>query len=413
MRKGILTILAIIASLVPTSVAINYKTYCSLDSKTEYVTYNDETGTFDLPSEIDTKSESGLQKYPAKRCSCSSQHGGAVSYCLATRNENICAIPLESNKYKPVCYEGTTSAVFIRNVWPVVVLWFAAMAFYLISTDAGRGTLKFALSRICRCESLSNHRLVNEIVTREMNFHRQRERERNRASNALRMAEEGGGNVVTYILKTKAHKSYPKSPTNTEPSTPDTSLKSSLSDDGDFSPNDGIDGESLSYGEAALTTPSKDDEETAVGIEHYLEEDVVTCSICMMEIEDGERIGALECDHKFHVDCLKEWIKRRNVCPLCQTPDIATLKTNRSENQSEDSSTTPTQRTFRRVGLSPTTNAERDSTRSQLFHVNSDGSPAFSRRRIETNTIRIRDSLGRTSNTRMNLIREEARQRER
>lgn len=56
------------------------------------------------------------------------------------------------------------------------------------------------------------------------------------------------------------------------------------------------------------------------------DEDRVTCTICFVAIEDGDRIGALQCDHKFHVNCLKEWIKRRNVCPLCQSPNIADVR---------------------------------------------------------------------------------------
>eukprot|EP00978_Attheya_sp_CCMP212_P012798 scaffold31989_cov54-Attheya_sp.AAC.1 len=50
-----------------------------------------------------------------------------------------------------------------------------------------------------------------------------------------------------------------------------------------------------------------------------------TCMICISGIEDGDRIGDLPgCSHNFHVDCLKLWIQRRNVCPLCQNMDIAT-----------------------------------------------------------------------------------------
>ena len=43
-----------------------------------------------------------------------------------------------------------------------------------------------------------------------------------------------------------------------------------------------------------------------------------TCTICFVPLEEGDRIGALECDHNFHVDCLKSWLIRRNACPLCQ-----------------------------------------------------------------------------------------------
>ena len=41
------------------------------------------------------------------------------------------------------------------------------------------------------------------------------------------------------------------------------------------------------------------------------------CQICMIGLEEGDRIGDLSCFHSFHSDCLKEWIKRKNTCPLC------------------------------------------------------------------------------------------------
>ena len=41
------------------------------------------------------------------------------------------------------------------------------------------------------------------------------------------------------------------------------------------------------------------------------------CLICMVPLDEGEMIGDLSCGHNYHVDCLKEWLKRRNVCPLC------------------------------------------------------------------------------------------------
>jgi hypothetical protein len=54
--------------------------------------------------------------------------------------------------------------------------------------------------------------------------------------------------------------------------------------------------------------------------------DESSCTICFAPLIDGERVGALACNHIFHVDCLKMWVQRRNVCPLCQTREIATPK---------------------------------------------------------------------------------------
>lgn len=47
------------------------------------------------------------------------------------------------------------------------------------------------------------------------------------------------------------------------------------------------------------------------------------CAICFSLLRDGDRVGELRCQHIFHASCLKQWLKRKNVCPLCQILDIA------------------------------------------------------------------------------------------
>ena len=49
-----------------------------------------------------------------------------------------------------------------------------------------------------------------------------------------------------------------------------------------------------------------------------------TCTICFGALAEGDRVGDLSCRHTFHAQCLKSWLSRRNVCPLCQQPDVAT-----------------------------------------------------------------------------------------
>lgn len=52
------------------------------------------------------------------------------------------------------------------------------------------------------------------------------------------------------------------------------------------------------------------------------EEDAVlgadaTCSICLCEYEDGERIARLPCGHFYHDDCVSAWCSNHIRCPLC------------------------------------------------------------------------------------------------
>jgi hypothetical protein len=52
-------------------------------------------------------------------------------------------------------------------------------------------------------------------------------------------------------------------------------------------------------------------------------DDLDGCMICFAPLCDGDRVGSLPCKHLFHVHCLKTWLKRRNVCPLCLCEEVA------------------------------------------------------------------------------------------
>jgi hypothetical protein len=41
------------------------------------------------------------------------------------------------------------------------------------------------------------------------------------------------------------------------------------------------------------------------------------CSICLETI-DHTNIKSLGCNHKFHVNCIDEWLQIRRQCPLCR-----------------------------------------------------------------------------------------------
>lgn len=52
----------------------------------------------------------------------------------------------------------------------------------------------------------------------------------------------------------------------------------------------------------------------------------LTYLYCYMQEEynDGEDLGMLECGHDFHSDCIKQWLKHKNLCPICKTTALAT-----------------------------------------------------------------------------------------
>ena len=81
--------------------------------------------------------------------------------------------------------------------------------------------------------------------------------------------------------------------------------------------------ESLAFISSNTNLQSKSSDKSENKLDANDNVDDPTCSICLCKVHHGDRIGALTCDHTFHVDCLKVWLKRKNVCPLCICPDAA------------------------------------------------------------------------------------------
>ncbi|KAJ7952839.1 E3 ubiquitin-protein ligase MBR2-like [Quillaja saponaria] len=48
-----------------------------------------------------------------------------------------------------------------------------------------------------------------------------------------------------------------------------------------------------------------------------------SCCICQEEYIDGEDLGNLDCGHKFHFTCIKQWLVQKNTCPICKMTALA------------------------------------------------------------------------------------------
>jgi hypothetical protein len=42
------------------------------------------------------------------------------------------------------------------------------------------------------------------------------------------------------------------------------------------------------------------------------------CCICLSSLQANERVRCLACTHLFHIQCIDNWFKRNNKCPLCR-----------------------------------------------------------------------------------------------
>ena len=51
-------------------------------------------------------------------------------------------------------------------------------------------------------------------------------------------------------------------------------------------------------------------------------EDWGTCSICLDNLEPGDKANRLTCRHFYHSECILSWLKKSVTCPVCRT-DVA------------------------------------------------------------------------------------------
>ncbi|CAD6251875.1 unnamed protein product [Miscanthus lutarioriparius] len=50
--------------------------------------------------------------------------------------------------------------------------------------------------------------------------------------------------------------------------------------------------------------------------------DDMKCSICQEEYMEGEEVGRLPCEHRFHVCCIGQWLRQKNWCPICKASAV-------------------------------------------------------------------------------------------
>ncbi|EPS72630.1 hypothetical protein M569_02127, partial [Genlisea aurea] len=43
------------------------------------------------------------------------------------------------------------------------------------------------------------------------------------------------------------------------------------------------------------------------------------CSICQEKCIGDNEICVLECEHPHHVECIKQWLMKKNSCPICKS----------------------------------------------------------------------------------------------
>ena len=227
--------------------------------------------------------------YYVRQCMCSTRPRETDVQAFCPLDKTTCGFSRSPNE--PVgCFNQSPRTSLIRNAWPVIVLWYGGLVIFLLFTSQGRNARHYIIGKCCNRNF--NRQLVEQYWYIEGGFWRRRRRRTTIPSlfrDSGQQAEMGNEDEV------------PPLPPNTLEHLVDTHSV-------EHPPN-----------QLALKT------KRYVAPRNALEdEDDLACTICFAPLEDGDRIGALSCNHDFHVDCLKNWLPRRNICPLCQAPDAAT-----------------------------------------------------------------------------------------
>lgn len=58
------------------------------------------------------------------------------------------------------------------------------------------------------------------------------------------------------------------------------------------------------------------------------------CSICLVDLELGDSVKELPCNHIFHPDCIDKWLKEYNhICPICKQTISDSLQVKQRQQQ--------------------------------------------------------------------------------
>lgn len=191
-----------------------------------------------------------------------------------------------TKKSTPVCVYQKKTTLFVRRIWPIILILYGSLLGFLTLTRLGRGITNYVIGSFY---PLWNERVADSMLQNQthqadelIRIHVSRQRREIALRYRMMLGSVNTDNssqepreLMALVLRTRRYKE----------------------------PQNGH-----------ICGPNVD------------EMDVPSCSICYEPLEHNEKVGILPCDHLFHSKCLKTWLARRNVCPLCQATEVAIPK---------------------------------------------------------------------------------------
>ena len=286
----------------------------------------------------DTTTEDELLYY-ARVCDCFSPRFPTV-YCPLT--VSTCQRPsFRSGLDEPGCLNIPKGREQVKSIYMIPLVWFVLLIAFTLLTKFGWSTVDFMIS--C-CFPKWNRFVANRMLRRDPNRalalirNNLRRRHRWLERRADHLAAQSEAEAAQVVIDRE------NNPLENEPSSLLLKTRTFRTELPKRRPSSSRSNKSVDDTSHHETTDDHQDD--------------TSCTICFAPILDGERIGALQCDHCFHVDCLKSWLPRRNTCPLCQRADIATPQFDKAEEENEVALTEPI-RSFSNLSSMQSASSER------------------------------------------------------
>lgn len=273
---------------------------------------------------------SKLEVFEANKCDCNPHW-----YCLVD-DGNTCRRDVNPNnlpwdEVQVSCYyKDTPMRSFHEAVMPILFIWYGILFTFLFCTDYGRNICFFVIQRLKYAVAY----LIPDWFTRTKSFLRTDNHLGHMTMEQVRVESRLRDEMRQHLF---------------EQAVQSAAIGRHGMDDGDISLSDIVSGnvqirlmlktrrftkeiiEDISpHGESRIAEQSQ---------QHVKSSDITkchgqvvpdrTCSICLTDIDEGETVSNLACYHVFHIECLKDWLKRKNSCPLCLHKDLAYPKTKR------------------------------------------------------------------------------------
>lgn len=260
------------------------------------VFFDDRNATTNATAAQNASSTNATLLVGLRECTC---HQEETLYCPSFTD--TCRV---GGGDTPICYNSSSTEVFGVILWICAVAYASMGVLALCVTRRGRTVVEYFIRIIYPKYNtfIANRMLRNdpERATKMIRDHMQRRQQARHRYGlhtvAVAPVQSINENPTSLVLKTSVYRTF--------------SSSGDEDDDGDL-PDD-----SHEY----KCNHSNDDDHHCDDSNEPEEE----CSICFVPLEDGDRVGSFPCKHLFHVEpCLKEWLKTRNVCPLCIAQDVA------------------------------------------------------------------------------------------